>query len=339
MKELTVISGKGGTGKTSIVGVFASLAESAVIADCDVDAADLHLILQPEVVEEHEFRSGLVAVINPSLCNDCGDCRELCRFDAIDEQYTVDPIKCEGCGVCADNCPVEAISMVPDKAGRWFVSETRFGPMVHAKLGIGQENSGRLVSIVRSKAKEIGEARGLALGIVDGSPGIGCPVISSITGTDLVVVVTEPTQSGLHDMERVLELAKHFRVKAAVCVNKYDLNPDVAQQIERLCENKRLAFLGAIPYDSAVTEAMVAGKTVAEYGGAAAAALEKVFDGACEILQIERAPLGRNPQTEASREAVPGNGTAPAGSSAAEPADGERALRGLSGSRRREGRK
>jgi MinD superfamily P-loop ATPase len=285
MKELTVISGKGGTGKTSLVAAFASMAHDAVIADCDVDAADLHLILDPDVKQEHDFHGGYVAAVHPMLCNECGVCLDLCRFGAINQDFQVDPLSCEGCGVCADNCPVDAIILERDDAGKWFVSETRFGPMVHARLGVAQENSGKLVSQVRARAKEIAEERKLDLAIVDGSPGIGCPVVSSVTGTDLVFAVTEPTQSGRYDLGRVLQLARHFRVKAAVCVNKYDLNEAVTEEIRALCDGNGTEFVGTIPYDISVTEAMVARKAVTEYGdGPATKAIKEIWRKTVKLL-------------------------------------------------------
>ncbi len=287
MKELTVISGKGGTGKTSLVAAFASMTRSAVMADCDVDAADLHLILKPEIKERHAFESGFTATIQPSLCNECGDCLDLCRFDAIDEDFTVDPLSCEGCGVCADNCPVEAIYLKKEVGGVWYVSETRFGPLVHARLGVAQENSGRLVSIVRNRAKQIAEERGLQAVIVDGSPGIGCPVISSVTGTDLILAVAEPTQSGRHDLERVLQLANHFHVGAAVCVNKFDLNEELTEDIRALSVESGAAFLGTIPYDPNVTQAMVAGMAVTEFSnGPATWAISEVCTKAFARLEL-----------------------------------------------------
>jgi MinD superfamily P-loop ATPase len=279
MKELTVISGKGGTGKTSVVAAFASIVKSAIIADCDVDAADLHLILHPDVKERHDFDSGFKASIDTGICTLCGECLELCRFDAISPDFRVDHLSCEGCGVCYDYCPVDAISLNRDVGGKWFVSETRFGPLVHAKLGVAQENSGRLVSIVRNRAKELAKELSLDYAIVDGSPGVGCPVISSITGTDMVLAVAEPTQSGLHDLSRVLELARHFRVRTAVCVNKYDLNEEVTGRIVRLCKGDGATFAGVIPYDKAVTEAMIEGKAVTEYSDNGAAS---AISGICE---------------------------------------------------------
>jgi MinD superfamily P-loop ATPase len=287
MRELTVISGKGGTGKTTVVAAFASMVRNAVIADCDVDAADLHLILKPEVLEEHVFESGYTAVIHPSACNECGECVNLCRFDAISDELRIDPLSCEGCGVCADNCPVEAVHLEREFGGKWFVSETRYGPMVHARLGVAQENSGRLVSIVRGRAKEIAKSRGLDVAIVDGSPGIGCPVISSVTGTDLALVVAEPTQSGRHDLDRVLELTRHFRVRAAVCVNKHDLNPDMTEQIRALCTSGGATFVGTIPYDPDVTRAMVAGMSVTEFSnGAPAWAMSEICTKVMAMLDM-----------------------------------------------------
>jgi len=276
MREIAVISGKGGTGKTSLVAAFAALAEGPVLADCDVDAADLHLVLEPRVREQHAFDGGLSASIDPELCSECGICRDLCRFEAIDPYFVIDPFACEGCGVCADHCPEGAVGLEREIAGRWFVSETRFGPMVHAKLGIAQENSGKLVAKVRGRAREIALERGLELLLTDGSPGIGCPVISSLTGADLVLVVTEPTLSGLHDLSRVLELTAHFGIPSAVCINKFDLNPDQAGRIERAAEEAGAAFAGRIPYDRLVTDAMVARKTFVEHdeGPARRAAIE-----------------------------------------------------------------
>ncbi|MDP8241385.1 MAG: ATP-binding protein [Candidatus Hatepunaea meridiana] len=272
MKELVVISGKGGTGKTSIVASFAALAKQSVLADCDVDAADLHLILAPDVRLSEEFYGGKVAAIDPDVCNECGICCESCRFDAIREpvdtnsQYTVDPIACEGCGVCKFVCPVDAVDLVDRKSGDWFISETRFGPMVHAKLGIAAENSGKLVALVKTNAQRIASERGLDLVIVDGSPGIGCPVISSITGADLVLIVTEPTMSGQHDLARVSDLTVHFNIPTMVCVNKWDINPNIYSNIQEWCEDRSLDVVGKIDYDRSVTEAQVAGQSIIEFG-------------------------------------------------------------------------
>ena len=265
MKEIVVISGKGGTGKTSIVAAFAALADKKVLADCDVDAADLHLVLEPDIKSRREFSGGKIAWIDVDRCTHCDRCRELCRFDAISEDHVVDPIACEGCAVCHFGCPEGAIEMKPSLNGEWFISDTRHGPMVHAKLGIAEENSGKLVTLVRGQAKKIAEERGLDTIIVDGSPGIGCPVIASITGANLVLIVTEPTLSGIHDLERVAGLAKFFGIPAAVCVNKADINVDMTDRIEKFCKENGLKMMERIGYDTAFTMAQVEGKSVVEY--------------------------------------------------------------------------
>jgi len=279
MKELVVISGKGGTGKTSVVGAFAALAEKKVLADCDVDAADLHLLLKPTVKQQGEFQGGSQASIDPEKCTGLGECVELCRFDAIHTDARpngpgklvcrVDPVSCEGCGVCSWNCPEDAIAFEPQVSGQWFISETRHGPMVHAKLGIAEENSGKLVTLVRNHAKRVAEANGLDLIIVDGAPGIGCPVIASVTGASLALVVTEPTLSGIHDLKRVCQLTAHFRIPTIVCVNKYDLNPDMADGIEQEAREVGAKVVGRIRYDPAVTKAQILEASIVEYTGGA----------------------------------------------------------------------
>jgi len=264
VKEVVVLSGKGGTGKTSIVGSFAAIAKNKVMADCDVDAADLHLLLSPSIKETNEFRSGQVAVIDNDKCIECGLCQELCRFNAI-KDYKVEPVSCEGCGFCSHICPVDAINMKECKAGDWFISDTKHGLLVHARLGIAQENSGKLVALVRQKAKELAEKNGLDYIISDGPPGIGCPVISSLSGTSLALIVTEPTLSGIHDMERVLAVCKHFGVPAMVCINKYDLNDKNTIAIHDYCRENGIDVAAMIPFDNAVTEAMVKGVSVVEH--------------------------------------------------------------------------
>jgi len=279
MKELTIISGKGGTGKTSITAAFASLAKSKVMADCDVDAADLHLILKPEIKYREEFYGSKIAYINKDQCTECGRCREVCQFDAINEDYVVDPISCEGCSVCVHFCPVNAIDFTEHLNGEWFISETRFGPLVHAKLGVAEENSGKLVSLVRQQAKLLAEEKKLDFVIIDGAPGVGCPVISSITGADAVLVVTEPTLSGLHDLKRVVQLSYgHFHIPTFVCVNKYDLNIDISDKIEKYCQIENIDFVGKILYDKIVTQAMVQGKSIIEFSdGAVAKAITNIW--------------------------------------------------------------
>jgi len=265
MKELVVLSGKGGTGKTSIVGSFATLAKNKVLADCDVDAADLHLLIQPVTKEKHEFWSGQVAFIDKQKCDQCGLCQELCRFNAI-KGYRVNTTSCEGCGLCSRICPTEAITMKETMAGHWLISDSKYGTLVHAKLGITQENSGKLVALVRQQARQKAEEEGVDYIISDGPPGIGCPVISSLSGADLALLVTEPTLSGMHDLERVLGVCYHFGIKALVCINKYDINEDNTHQIETYCSNQGIEVAAKIPFDDVVTTAMVKGLPVVEYG-------------------------------------------------------------------------
>jgi MinD superfamily P-loop ATPase len=293
MKELVVISGKGGTGKTSLVASFAALARDAVLADCDVDAADLHLVLSPTVVRREEFRSGRQAVIRQADCIGCGACLAHCRFEAVkmngraagEATFTIDPVSCEGCGVCVRFCPEGAIDFPERVCGEWFVSETRFGPMVHARLGIAAENSGKLVSLVRKEARHIAQQQGKALILVDGPPGIGCPVIASVAGATAVLAVTEPTLSGEHDLERVLKLAWHFDVEALVCVNKWDINQEMAERIERKATRAGAMVVERIPYDRAVTDAQVSGRTVIEHGdGAAAQSIRQVWEDICRMV-------------------------------------------------------
>lgn len=272
MKELVIISGKGGTGKTSVTASFAILANRPVIADCDVDAADLHLVLLPRIKERYEFRSGHEAVIRQEDCIRCGACLSHCRFDAVKvnrmaggvNQFSIDPVACEGCGVCVRFCSVKAIDFPERLCGAWFISETRIGPMVHAKLGIAAENSGKLVTTVRQQARRIAEAENRSLVIVDGPPGIGCPVIASITGAMLVLVVTEPTVSGEHDLERVLSLTRHFNIPTFVCVNKWDLNPKMTNRIERKARQAGARLVGRIRYDQGVTSAQMQARAVVE---------------------------------------------------------------------------
>jgi len=275
VKELVVISGKGGTGKTSLVASLAVLARPVVVADCDVDAADLHLLLAPEVQQREPFSGGKRARIRPGHCTACGKCEELCRFDAIffdgpgngkvSRTFRVDPIACEGCGVCAWFCAEGAIEFAPVVNGHWFTSKTRVGPMVHAKLGVAEENSGKLVSTVRSHARQVAGEQRCEWVLVDGSPGIGCPVIASMTGADAALIVTEPTLSGLHDLQRVARLAEHFSIPAFLCINKWDLHPHLAAEIEARADRWGVAVAGRVRYDQAVTRAQVAQKTIVEY--------------------------------------------------------------------------
>jgi MinD superfamily P-loop ATPase len=279
LKEIVVISGKGGTGKTSIVASFAALAKNTVLADCDVDAADLHLVLEPKVMQTNDFSGGKEASIITEKCIGCGKCQDMCRFDAInfngqgndvvDKTFTIDPVSCEGCKVCVEFCPADAIEFNDSINGQWFISDTRFGPMVHARLGIAEENSGKLVSLIRKEAKRIAEERKKDLIIVDGSPGIGCPVIASITGADLVLIITEPTLSGKHDLYRIADLAAGFGIPTLVAINKFDLNVDIAGQIEADVRERNIKPIGKIRYDNVFTKAQIMKCSVVEYTGGA----------------------------------------------------------------------
>jgi MinD superfamily P-loop ATPase len=286
MKQLVILSGKGGTGKTSVAAAFAHLAHTgpfslkAVLADADVDAANLELVLQPTKLEEHEFFGGAVAVIGGDLCQVCGNCEQVCRFDAIlppgsetGVSYQVDPVACDGCAACVYQCPEQAIHMEVQLAGRWFRSESRYGPLFHAELRPAQENSGKLVTLVKQQARLLGLDSGAELVIVDGPPGIGCPVISAASGADLALIVAEPTVAGIHDMERVLQTTSHFRLPPLVCINKADIYPQGAAQILADCAQHGIEVAGTIPFDETVTEAMVRGEPVTAYQSGAPASL------------------------------------------------------------------
>ncbi len=262
--ELAVISGKGGTGKTTITAAFASIAKKIILADCDVDAPDLHILLHPIIKQSSEFVGSKIAVIDEALCTECGLCQQHCRYDAAFPPK-IDPIACEGCGVCEYVCPEQAVRMEDKISGSVYESETRFGPMAHARLHAGEGNSGKVVTEVRKLALNLAQKSDLPMILVDGSPGIGCPVIATVTGLKLGVVVTEPTMSGIHDMDRVLSLLKQLKVRSTVIVNKYDLNPDMTAEIERYCQENGIELLGKIPFDPIMTESMVAARTLPEY--------------------------------------------------------------------------
>ncbi len=267
MHEVVIISGKGGTGKTCLTAAFAHLAAKQVVCDLDVDAPDLHLLLHPQNRTTQEFISGHTAVIT-RRCNSCGKCIDDCHFDAIRSHQPhpkVNPLKCEGCKVCVALCPVDAIDFPEKQCGRWHLADTRFGPMIHAQLFPGEENSGRLVTLLKNKAKALAQERHLNLILADGPPGIGCPVISSLAGANLAVVVTEPTPSGIHDLKRVIDLCDHFRLPAGAIINKWDLNSDLSQQIKSFCSQKEVTILGELPHDPAFVEAMVRRQTITEY--------------------------------------------------------------------------
>lgn len=265
MKQIVIISGKGGTGKTVLTASFAVLAQNKVMADCDVDAADLHLLIKPEIRESHEFRSGVTAKINKDLCEGCGECMNACRFNAISKDFHVDPISCEGCTVCSFVCPAGAITMEENVSGEWFISETKYGPMVHARLGIAEENSGKLVTLVRQKAQQIAEEENKDYVIIDGPPGIGCPVIASLANVDLALIITEPTLSGIHDMERIARVSKHFNVLTKVVINKYDLNLKNSEEIKKICADHSIEVLAQLPFSQKVSRSIVQGVSLVEF--------------------------------------------------------------------------
>lgn len=285
MKQLVILSGKGGTGKTSVAAALAHLASREmpiVLADADVDAANLELVLEPTKLEEHVFMGGQVAIIDPDLCGLCGRCHEVCRFDAVipgDDTYRVDALACEGCAACVTQCPEDAIHVEEQKAGLWFRSDTRFGPLFHAHLFAAQENSGKLVTLVKQHGRLLALDQGRELLIVDGPPGIGCPVISASAGADLALLVVEPTVSGIHDLERALGTVNHFGVPALVCINKADLNLTHSAAIEAFCASEGIELVGKLPYDTIVTEAMIQGQPVTAYqpAGAMTSAMREMW--------------------------------------------------------------
>lgn len=282
MFEIVVLSGKGGTGKTTLTAAFAQLAQPAVICDLDVDAPDLHMLLKPEILRTESFQSGYEAEIRPEDCTNCGTCAEMCRYDAVipgDDAPVIDPMRCEGCKVCVTFCPADAIDWRLRTCGEWYHSNTRFGRLVHAQLYPAQENSGRLVALLREQAKELARQKQISLILSDGPPGIGCPVISSVSGASFAVIVTEPTPSGRHDLARIVDLCAHFKVPAGVIVNKHDLSPARTAEIVADCEAKGLFLLGQVPFDPEVTDAMVAGQTIIEHSrGSLAQQVRGIWD-------------------------------------------------------------
>ncbi len=283
MRQMVILSGKGGTGKTSLTASFARLSRGKlVVADCDVDAPDLHFLLQPKIRETHEFQSSKLPGIDHDLCTECGLCVENCRFGAIDEDFCVDDIACEGCGLCALVCPVDAITMNPKVSGYWYRSDTDVGPMIHARLDFGEGNSGKLVARVKGEAAHTARETGQELLLVDGPPGTGCPVIAALSGADEALLVTEPSSSGLHDLRKILAVCGHFGVPASICINRHDIYPEYTEIIERMAEDEGVPVIGRIPYDENVTWAQLAGKAIIEFDdGPASTAIRRIWAGVC----------------------------------------------------------
>jgi MinD superfamily P-loop ATPase len=308
MKQLVILSGKGGTGKTSLAAAFAHLfsqspfANRVVLADADVDAANLELVLQPHLLEQEDFHGGQIAVIDESTCTACGDCESVCRFDAIrhtDGSYAVDPIACDGCAACLYQCANGSISMQEQVAGQFCVSDTRYGPLYHANLYPGRENSGKLVTLVnqRARLRALDEHRELV--IVDGPPGIGCPVIAAASGADLALIVTEPTTAGVHDMKRILQTTEHFDIPALVCINKADIYTLGSKLIEAYCWDNDFEVAGKIPFDEVVTQAMVHGEPVTAYRPNApiSRAMIDIWCSVMETLSIQNISMGLEENT------------------------------------------
>ena len=266
--EIAIISGKGGTGKSSISAAFASLYKNTMLVDCDVDAANLHILFKPKIETEEVYIGAETAVIDYDKCTNCGICADYCKFDAIsfkNNSVEIEEVFCDGCRLCSRICPEEAISMIESDKSRMFTGKYRYGEMVFGILGPGEENSGKLVNVVREKAKKIAEEKGISTIIIDGPPGIGCPVISTITGVDHVIVVTEPSKSGLHDLKRTLEMTKGFNLKTWVIVNKFDLNYEISKDIALFCNSIDVNILANLPFDKKIVKAMVECKTITEY--------------------------------------------------------------------------
>ncbi|WP_304303279.1 ATP-binding protein [Chromatium okenii] len=282
LKEITIISGKGGTGKTTVSAAFAALARHKIVTDCDVDAANLHLLLNPQIRQREDFTAMRTPRIDPERCTNCGECETWCRFDAISHDasgYAIDALACEHCELCARVCPVGAIYLKDTVSGEWFISDTPHGTLVHARLGIGEDNSGKLVTLVRREAQQLAIKEGATLIINDGPPGIGCPVTAAITGVNQVLAVTEPTLSGIHDLQRVAELCAHFHIPLMVCINKYDINSDNAAQLHQWCANNEIAVVGQIPFDQAVNRALVARRSVIDVDcGAVTIAVRQLWE-------------------------------------------------------------
>lgn len=284
MAEIVVLSGKGGTGKTTLTGAFAALGRDLVLADADVDAANLHLLLEPTILEQEPFFGSRLPVVDMEKCTRCGVCTDLCRFGAI-THGVVDETACEGCAMCFNACPVQAVTLHERLSGYIYTASTPYGPFVYGKLGVGQENSGKLVVRVKEKARQLAAETGRKYLLIDGPPGIGCSVIASLSGADLVLLVTEPTAAGRHDLTRILELARHFGVRVALCINKADLDEEMSTVIEAYSREEGVAFLGRIPFTREIVRAQAARRPVTEGTvGTVARAVQQIWEGVLGLL-------------------------------------------------------
>lgn len=288
IKELVIISGKGGTGKTTLTAALSYLFTNKVMADCDVDASNLNVSLNSKIIKEEKFSGGKKAQIDEDKCTECGVCTEFCRFDAISEDFKVNPFKCEGCGGCYYLCPEDAVQFLPADTGIWYQGVSEDGTeVVFAEMFPGEENSGKLVTVIKNEARDLAEKIGKNLILVDGPPGIACPVISSLSGADASLIVTEPTTSGIHDMKRILELSDFFKIKSCIVINKYDINEKQTEEIERFAEEKNISVLGKIPYDSGIADALREGKNIMELNNSVSINIRDIYKKLNEYLEID----------------------------------------------------
>ncbi|PZX20024.1 MinD superfamily P-loop ATPase [Breznakibacter xylanolyticus] len=291
MIEISILSGKGGTGKTSLSAAFATLQHNITVADCDVDAANLHIVLNPVNTTDESFTTGYKAILDADKCTQCGLCVDFCRFNAIgwkDDQVVINETYCDGCKLCSRLCPNEAITMIPSDKSHWFSGTYRNGLMVHARLAPGEENSGKLVAVVRDQARKAAEAAHHQTIIIDGPPGIGCPVISSMTGAQVAVIVTEPSRSGFHDMKRIIEVAQNFNIQCCVVINKYDLNIHMTEEIEQWCRDHHISLAGNLPFDAQVVQAMLNCKSIVEWqpNGSTTKAVMQIWQHLQQLIHV-----------------------------------------------------